>query len=166
MLDFVLSFQYYMMAEVIEPRWHTLFNSIRSVNTLDEVLQLHTDCLDTCLKECMLTNPYLLKIVSKLLAVCTSFSAKIMKNGRLLVAELERNEQQPHPQAHVASEKPYLEDILRVDDLFTTCMQELLSALSQVDFFVHLLFLTLIWFFSVCFKRDGVADVEHALTAW
>lgn len=30
--------------------------------TIDEVLKYHNDFLDTCLKECMLTDPNLIKV--------------------------------------------------------------------------------------------------------
>jgi gamma-tubulin complex component 2 len=36
---------------------------------LDQVLEIHDNFLDTCLKECMLTNPKSLKTISKLLSV-------------------------------------------------------------------------------------------------
>lgn len=32
------------------------------VSTVDQVLQYHSDFLDTCLKECMLTNAKLLRV--------------------------------------------------------------------------------------------------------
>ena len=44
------------------------------VSNLDDVLTYHTDFLSSCLKDCMLTSPDLLKIVHKLLMVCVMFS--------------------------------------------------------------------------------------------
>ncbi|KAK3390494.1 Spc98 family-domain-containing protein [Podospora didyma] len=41
--------------------------------TVDELMQDHVDFLDTCLKECMLTNSKLLRIHSKLMQTCTAF---------------------------------------------------------------------------------------------
>ncbi|CAK7216642.1 gamma tubulin complex Spc97/GCP2 subunit Alp4 [Sporothrix eucalyptigena] len=41
--------------------------------TVDELMQDHVDFLDTCLKECMLTNSKLLKIHAKLMQTCFSF---------------------------------------------------------------------------------------------
>ncbi|ERT00894.1 hypothetical protein HMPREF1624_02128 [Sporothrix schenckii ATCC 58251] len=41
--------------------------------TVDELMQDHVDFLDTCLKECMLTNSKLLKIHAKLMQTCSSF---------------------------------------------------------------------------------------------
>ena len=37
-------------------------NAYPQVTTIDEVLNHHNDFLDTCLKECMLTSPFLLKV--------------------------------------------------------------------------------------------------------
>ncbi|XP_069609154.1 gamma-tubulin complex component 2 isoform X1 [Ranitomeya imitator] len=74
MLNFVQNIQYYMMFEVMEPMWHILEKSLKSVSNIDDVLSHHTSFLDNCLKDCMLTNPELLKIFSKLMSVCVMFT--------------------------------------------------------------------------------------------
>ncbi|ELU18812.1 hypothetical protein CAPTEDRAFT_5306 [Capitella teleta] len=74
MLNFVLNFQYYMMVEVIEPNWVLFENNLQSVSTIDDVLANHSDFLNNCLKDCMLTDPELLRIVHKLMMVCVTFS--------------------------------------------------------------------------------------------
>lgn len=43
-------------------------------SNIDDVLGHHTSFLDTCLKDCMLTNPELLKVFSKLMSVCVMFT--------------------------------------------------------------------------------------------
>lgn len=43
-------------------------------SNIDDVLCHHTSFLDNCLKDCMLTNPELLRIFSKLMAVCVMFT--------------------------------------------------------------------------------------------
>lgn len=73
MIHLVQNFEYYMMFEVIEPNWHLLEDNLRSVTNIDGVLEHHNDFLDRCLKDCMLTSPELLRIVSKLMAVCVTF---------------------------------------------------------------------------------------------
>ena len=73
MLVFVQQLLYFCTAEVIEPNW-TKFMSRLSGNssssapsrTVDELMQDHVDFLDTCLKECMLTNSKLLRVRSLL----------------------------------------------------------------------------------------------------
>jgi gamma-tubulin complex component 2 len=70
MLNFVQSFMYYCTAEVIEPNWHLLMEKVNgrdkngkpASRTVDELMEDHVDFLDTCLKECMLMNPKLLKV--------------------------------------------------------------------------------------------------------
>lgn len=74
MLNFVQNIQYYMMFEVMEPTWHILEKSLKSASNIDDVLSHHTSFLDNCLKDCMLTNPELLKIFSKLMSVCVMFT--------------------------------------------------------------------------------------------
>ncbi|KAJ5666806.1 hypothetical protein N7462_011215 [Penicillium macrosclerotiorum] len=91
MLVFVQQLLYFCTAEVIEPNWvglmdrvngadangsEVLVNGTKQVNrTVDELMQDHVDFLDTCLKECMLTQAKLLKIHSKLMTCCTMFAS-------------------------------------------------------------------------------------------
>ncbi|XP_041354765.1 gamma-tubulin complex component 2-like isoform X2 [Gigantopelta aegis] len=79
MLNFVQNFEYYMMFEVIEPNWQTYQRNIDAASNVDDVLAYHTDFLNNCLKDCMLTNPDLLKIVHKLMMVCVTFSNFIIR---------------------------------------------------------------------------------------
>ncbi|RKF81450.1 Spindle pole body component alp4 [Golovinomyces cichoracearum] len=84
MLVFVQQLLYFCTAEVIEPNWHNLMSRLNEkedckvgtspVRTVDELMQDHVDFLDTCLKECMLTNSRLLRIHSKLMQTCTFFA--------------------------------------------------------------------------------------------
>jgi gamma-tubulin complex component 2 len=76
MLVFVQQLLYFCTSEVIEPNCAKFMERLRTedggagakpTRTVDELMQDHVDFLDTCLKECMLTN-------SKLLRVCSSTS--------------------------------------------------------------------------------------------
>lgn len=78
MVMFVQQLTYFSTTEVIEPNWKILMdrvngddadgtevtvNGTKQVNrTVDELMQDHVDFLDTCLKECMLTQGKLLKV--------------------------------------------------------------------------------------------------------
>jgi gamma-tubulin complex component 2 len=90
MLVFVQQLLYFCTAEVIEPNWQSLMARLREreanqdgthippaaaaggsknglkglTRTVDELMQDHVDFLDTCLKECMLTNSKLLRVGS------------------------------------------------------------------------------------------------------
>lgn len=62
MLAFVQQFTYYACSEVLEPNWNDMVAKLAKVCTVDEVLQIHSDFLDTCMNQCMLMNPELLKV--------------------------------------------------------------------------------------------------------
>jgi gamma-tubulin complex component 2 len=79
MLVFVQQLLYFCTAEVIEPNWQKLMARLQDndqegsnapttgagvTGTVDELMQDHVDFLDTCLKECMLTNSKLLRVQS------------------------------------------------------------------------------------------------------
>lgn len=62
MLAFVQQMFAFAVSEVLEGNWRILMNKLESVSTVDGLLRHHIDFLDTCMKECMLTNPALLKV--------------------------------------------------------------------------------------------------------
>ena len=74
MLVFVQQLLYFCTAEVIEPNWTRFMSRLSTTDetlekrpggfmrTVDELMQDHVDFLDTCLKECMLTNSKLLRV--------------------------------------------------------------------------------------------------------
>lgn len=74
MLVFVQQLLYFCTAEVIEPNWTKFMSRLSTkdetlekspggfMRTVDELMQDHVDFLDTCLKECMLTNSKLLRV--------------------------------------------------------------------------------------------------------
>lgn len=40
---------------------------------MDEILFCHSDFLDSCLKDCMLTIPHILATIVKILSICVDF---------------------------------------------------------------------------------------------
>jgi gamma-tubulin complex component 2 len=77
MLHFQQNFVYYMMFEVISPRWHDFQQQLASVNTVDDILEYQGEFLDICLKECLLTDPDLLRVLTRLMTVCMTFANSI-----------------------------------------------------------------------------------------
>ncbi|KAI9821317.1 MAG: hypothetical protein M1827_004053 [Pycnora praestabilis] len=99
MLVFVQQLLYFCTAEVIEPNYQNLMARLdgsdktdvdgkggaKQVNrTVDELMQDHVDFLDTCLKECMLTNSKLLRIHSKIMTTCAMFATYTAHLSRVL----------------------------------------------------------------------------------
>ena len=78
MQHFLATYIYYMMFEVVEPHWHVLQACLRTgeeVEHLDDVIRLHQEFQDSCLKECLLTDQSILKVLNKILVVCLLFAA-------------------------------------------------------------------------------------------
>lgn len=42
--------------EILEPNWHELERKLRAAQSVDEFMKDHFDFLNTCRKECMLTD--------------------------------------------------------------------------------------------------------------
>lgn len=76
MLNFLQNLEYYMTFEVLEPNWEAMITKIRSgkIENVDQVLEIHSDFLSSCLNDCMLSSPQLLTTVRKLLGVCVEFA--------------------------------------------------------------------------------------------
>ena len=62
MLAFVQQLLAFVTSQVLEPNWRRLEASLSRVNTVDALLRVHFDFLDTCMKECMLTSASLMKV--------------------------------------------------------------------------------------------------------
>jgi gamma-tubulin complex component 2 len=84
MLGFTTQISYYCTAEVIEPRFAQFMAKLAQVDTVDALMQDHVDFLDTCLKECMLTNQRLLRTYAKLVKTCLSFASYIFQLSKHL----------------------------------------------------------------------------------
>ena len=51
-----------MQYDVLEPNWVKLEARLREATTVEQVLNFVTDFLDTCLQQCLLTDPRLVKV--------------------------------------------------------------------------------------------------------
>ena len=62
MLAFVQQILAFVTFEDLEPNWRNLEVKLAKVTTVDQLLRDHSDFLDTCLKEAMLTSARLLSV--------------------------------------------------------------------------------------------------------
>jgi gamma-tubulin complex component 2 len=62
MLAFVQQILAFVTFEALEPNWRSLEVKLAKVTTVDQLLRDHSDFLDTCLKESMLTSARLLSV--------------------------------------------------------------------------------------------------------
>ena len=92
MLHFLQNIEHYMMLEVLEPNWHVFRLKLQTASKVDELVSLHNEFLDSSLKECMLRDAVLLKLLATLLTICVIFAeqtkAVMQRIGELMAAEL------------------------------------------------------------------------------
>jgi gamma-tubulin complex component 2 len=79
MLHFIQNFVYYMTLEVIHPRVTQLERDVREVTDMDRLLEIHEKFLDSCLRECLLANPELLRVLTKIMTTALLFSDHIVQ---------------------------------------------------------------------------------------
>lgn len=85
MLLFVQQILYFCTMEVMEPNWAKLQRNMGEAKTADLLMEQHVFYLDTCMKECMLTNEKLLKLQNKLFAACRLFGEYLLQRGKTIV---------------------------------------------------------------------------------
>ncbi|EQL31334.1 hypothetical protein BDFG_06280 [Blastomyces dermatitidis ATCC 26199] len=181
MLIFVQQLLYFCTAEVIEPNWQNLMdrvngddadgtevmvNGTKQVNrTVDELMQDHVDFLDTCLKECMLTQGKLLKIHSKLMICCTMFASWTASSLSRSLVSADPDLSGPNSKQSVASSdatKTYdptrlgkLEDTLkRYEDHFNRHLRILMDSLNYFAATESVVLLKLAHSLSTICKED------------
>lgn len=88
MLAFVRQMLAYATGEVLEHNWRLLEVKLANVGTVDQLMRDHVDFLDTCLKQCMLTNSKLLSVSLFLRGwhTDTQVYAKLMKTMSAFVS--------------------------------------------------------------------------------
>ena len=65
MLSYVQQLLAFITGQVLEPNWRKLeaeLAKVGSKGTVDALMGVHMNFLDTCMKECMLTNAKLLRV--------------------------------------------------------------------------------------------------------
>ncbi|XP_015834942.1 gamma-tubulin complex component 2 isoform X1 [Tribolium castaneum] len=146
MLHCVQNLEYHMMVEVIEPHWCLFLQKISKVNNVDEILFCHRDFLDSCLKDCMLTIPPILRTVTKLLAICVDFCQFMQRTQKYFVeAELgslpssmyesfHQNEKAFQDSASHASTAPSFKERISLFDVqFSVALVNLLDQINNLN---------------------------------
>merc|ERR1712226_1469260 len=125
MLNFIQNLEYYMTFEVLEPNWEEMISKIKNgkVSNVDQVLQIHSDFLTTCLNDCLLSSPVLLSMVKKLLGVCCEFSVfmkKLIKrsssSSSTNVSEVEDDDNDTEPK------EDFVQVVAKLDLRFTAAL--------------------------------------------
>lgn len=91
MLQFVRTMYYYICQNVLEPQWERFSTALRErrFTSVEEITNTHMNFLDTCLRECMLTNSKLVQLMGMIWSTCTKFSALVHElNNRITARTL------------------------------------------------------------------------------
>eukprot|EP01116_Phalansterium_solitarium_P012776 TRINITY_DN2935_c0_g1_i1.p1 TRINITY_DN2935_c0_g1~~TRINITY_DN2935_c0_g1_i1.p1 ORF type:complete len:812 (-),score=349.12 TRINITY_DN2935_c0_g1_i1:98-2533(-) len=149
MVHFLQNLDYYMTFEVLEPNWHLLEQNLAKATTIDEVIKFHNDFLDTCLKECMLTDHRLVKIIHHAINACDQFAEYTQLSVRTLqldapsrppLRDVRQQLAQTRLRNQVATEQAkkqmqngkLVETMARMDTQFKACLKQLMDALNHL----------------------------------
>ena len=89
MTQFLQSLAFFTAFDVVEPRWRTFFSAMSAAADIDTLLELHEDFLDSCLRECLLTNPVLIRGLSGLLKLCLALGEAVERGSQAGQHEVE-----------------------------------------------------------------------------
>jgi gamma-tubulin complex component 2 len=77
MLHFIENYLYYLLHDIIENNYKELQEEINKVTTVDELIKQHNLFLDKTLRQSLLTNQQLLKILAKIMTTSSLFADAI-----------------------------------------------------------------------------------------
>ena len=86
MLQFVRTMHNYICQNVLEPQWERFSTALRErrFTSVEEITNTHMNFLDTCLRECMLTNSKLVQLIGMIWSTCPKFCALVHElNNRI-----------------------------------------------------------------------------------
>ncbi|VVT57855.1 uncharacterized protein SAPINGB_P005903 [Magnusiomyces paraingens] len=85
MLYFIHNVLYYCTTEINERQWARFIEQLGEAKNADWLMAKHVSFLSICMKECMLTNPKLLRLQSKLYTSCRLFAEYLPSRERSIV---------------------------------------------------------------------------------
>lgn len=62
MLHVVTTLERYFLLDVVEPNWRLLEKRVREAATVEQILSFHNDCINSSLRQCLLTDIKLFKV--------------------------------------------------------------------------------------------------------
>lgn len=85
MIYFINNVLYYCTTEINELQWAKFFDLLHQAKNADWLMSKHVSFLSVCMKECMLTNPKLLRLQSKLYTSCRLFAEYLPSREKSIV---------------------------------------------------------------------------------
>lgn len=125
-----------MTCEVLEPNWRHLEQGLASVSNIDDVLLMHNDFLDKCLRDCMLSSRDILKTMSRLLAICISFTRHVQLANNSQEEKVQRSEYGGRSRLlsdHVSGGPDVKEMVKECEQKFTADLVQLLDWLYSMN---------------------------------
>eukprot|EP00727_Mastigamoeba_balamuthi_P001036 m51a1_g1093 putative gamma-tubulin complex component 2 isoform x1 (765) ;mRNA; r:66278-69215 len=140
MCHFLQNYLYFFAYEVVEPSWAALEERLASAASLDDVLNAHADLLDACLIRGTLTDPRVVRAVTKITSACLlfanfteSFNAAISRAIASVtqVEGLDMREAMLAAARNQAKDPDFVAALSRLDRAFTSALCSLLATLRS-----------------------------------
>eukprot|EP01016_Furgasonia_blochmanni_P005186 TRINITY_DN1200_c0_g2_i1.p1 TRINITY_DN1200_c0_g2~~TRINITY_DN1200_c0_g2_i1.p1 ORF type:complete len:267 (+),score=54.71 TRINITY_DN1200_c0_g2_i1:65-865(+) len=159
MLHFSKNLIYNMTYEVLEQKWLKLENSLKTVSKFDDLITLHNSFLDECLKESLLLDQNLLKLITKLNSTCMVFSkymqsfvrknigyasSILLMNDRdaivdekkpstnFLEMRKKKVEEETAAKQTLLQDRSHIREIQKYEKTFNTSMKDFLTLMNQL----------------------------------
>jgi len=136
----VTTLERYFLLDVIEPNWRLLEKRVRGATTVEQILSFHNDCINNSLRQCLMTDLRLFKLVDRALTAChvfTSYMTTCAKHvgskdiGGVQGKQKSLKELSPSVRAVVEGTK-YKASIEQLNEKFAKYTEDLVAALASL----------------------------------
>jgi len=127
MLTFMQTIQYYTAFDVLEPQWQAMELQLAKASTLDEVILVHSDFLQACLTDSMLTEAPLVLSLEGIMATCVNFVRLMTRLNQNFSHRLQQKSSTA-PMVDAGFEK----ELAILEQDFRTKFTEFIAALNDV----------------------------------
>src|SRR3989338_1023563 len=87
MLTLIQQIQFYTCHMVLEPNWTAMYNKLKQAKTVEDVLRDHTAFLDDSLRDSLLSENKLTRLLTKLMSICEIYCTFLSRSMSMFYSQ-------------------------------------------------------------------------------
>lgn len=128
MLQFIRDILYFVVADVLEPNWQEFEASYTTADTIDEIMSCHSEFIDSCVSQCLLSNDRHIRVfhaVTKVSLLFAEYNEQFTQklSCGMSIAEI----------ASIVHQRGYRGTISKFESAFDLNLRQLLDGLSVMS---------------------------------
>lgn len=133
MLNFLQNYLYYVTSEVIDPNWDKMSARLDGARTVDELIAIHDEFLETCMRDSMLFWPKILKRLDRIRAACARFAADSQRFATRALRAMEESKEDMDTTRLQALDEEIYDVMTDTESQYAHLLRDLLNALKDSD---------------------------------